>query len=163
MERIRFGTIFKLVEKLASRYLKKGNIKQPPVPTELILLADRKHPIEVRLVPMTCCNGATWNIDNCWVIYLNASDPLATRRFTLFHEAFHVITKCKCCYSLKGRQNKDHSFYELLAERFAASILMPREWVGKKWLEGNDLDGMAEIFIVPKPVMYIELKLLQLV
>ncbi|MFC2026438.1 hypothetical protein ACFLUX_00475 [Chloroflexota bacterium] len=40
---------------------------------------------------------------------------------------------------------------------------MPREWVKKKWLEGNDLDGTAEIFIVPKPVMYIELKLLQLI
>jgi len=163
LERIRFCTIFKLVEKLANKYLKKGNVKQPPVTTELIPLADKKHPIEVRLVPMTCCNGATWNIDDCWVIQLNENDPLATRRFTLFHEVFHVITRCNGCHSLKGRVDRGHSFYELLAERFAVSILMPREWVKKKWLEGNDLDGMAEIFIVPKPVMYIELKLLRLV
>jgi Zn-dependent peptidase ImmA (M78 family) len=52
-----------------------------------------------------------------------------------------------------------HSFYELLAERFAASILMPRTLVRKKWAEVHDLDRMAEIFIVPKPNMYIELML----
>ena len=112
---------------------------------------------------MTYCNGATWHLNDCWIIHLNANDPPATRRFTLFHEAFHVITQCNCCYSLKGRVNERHSFYELLAERFAASILMPREWVKKKWLEVNDLDRMAQIFFVPKPVMYIELKLLGLV
>ena len=163
IDNIRFGEIFKLVEKLANKYLKKGNIKQPPVPAELIPLADKKHPIEVRMIPLSCCNGATWNIDDCWVIHLNENDPLATRRFTLFHEAFHVITQCNGCYSLKGRVDRGHSFCELLAERFASSILMPREWVKKKWLEGNDLDEMAKIFVVPKPVIYIELKLLKLV
>ena len=115
------------------------------------------------MVPMSCCSGATWHLNDCWVIHINRNDPLETRRFTLFHEAFHIITQCKHCYSLKGKHNKDHSFYELLAERFAASILMPREWVKKKWFEGNDLDRMAEIFAVPKPVIYIELKLLELV
>ena len=114
------------------------------------------------MVPLSCCNGATWNIDDCWVIHLNENDPLATRRFTLFHEAFHVIAQCNGCYSPKGRVDRGHPFYELLAERFAVSILMPRDWVKKKWLEGNDLDGMAEIFIVPKPAMYVELKLLKL-
>ena len=42
---IRFGKFFKLVEKLANKYWEKGNIKQPPVPTELISLADENHPI----------------------------------------------------------------------------------------------------------------------
>ncbi len=160
---IKFDIFFKLIEKLANKYLKRGNVKQPPVPTELFSLADENHPIEVRLVPLSCCNGATWHLNNCWVIHLNANDPFVTRRFTLFHEAFHVITQCKCCYSFKRGLNDGHSFYEFLAERFAASILMPREWVMEKWLESNDLDRMAEIFVVPKPLMYIELKLLRLV
>jgi len=30
---------------------------------------------------------------------------------------------------------------------------MPREWVKGKWAEVKDLDGMAEIFNVPKPAM----------
>jgi len=39
---------------------------------------------------------------------------------------------------------------------------MPREWVREKCQESNNLDRIAEIFIVPKPAMYIELKLLGL-
>jgi len=51
----------------------------------------------------------------------------------------------------------------VLAEHFANSILMPREWVKEKWAEVHDLNKMAEIFGVSKLAMCIRLKHLGLV
>jgi len=163
IERITFYRMFELAERLANKYLEKGKVECPPVPTELVSLADEQHPIEVRLVPLRLCNGATWHFEDSWVIQLNKNDPPATRRFTLFHEAFHILARCKGPSRFMGRGVKKGSFCELLAERFAASILMPRDWVSERWAEVNDLDKMAKIFYVPQPVMYIELKLLHLI
>jgi len=50
-----------------------------------------------------------------------------------------------------------------LADYFAGYILMPREWVKGKWAEIKDLDGMAEIFAVPKSVMCMRLRQLGLI
>jgi hypothetical protein len=36
IKRMRYEILFQLVERLANKYLKKGNVEQPPVPTELI-------------------------------------------------------------------------------------------------------------------------------
>jgi Zn-dependent peptidase ImmA (M78 family) len=63
----------------------------------------------------------------------------------------------------KKRGLERGSFNELLADYFASCILMPREWVKKKWAETKDLDRMAEIFAVPKSAMCIRLKWLGLI
>ncbi|GAH98296.1 unnamed protein product [marine sediment metagenome] len=49
--------IFELVEMLTQKYIKKRKVYYPPVPTELVSLADEQHPIEVRLVPLTAYQG----------------------------------------------------------------------------------------------------------
>jgi len=63
----------------------------------------------------------------------------------------------------RKRGTTQGSFNELLADYFAACILMPREWVKRKWAEVENLDRMAEIFDVPKPAMCIRLRQLGLV
>ena len=155
--------ILKLAAKLANKYLKKGKVKCPPVPSELVSLIDETHPIEVRLVPLKACHGATWHFKDSWVIQLNENDPPALRRFTLFHEAFHIIAHNRDPSGLISRGASRGSFYEVLAECFSVSILMPCAWVRRKWAEVNDLGTMAEIFDVPKPMMYIQLKLQNLI
>ena len=55
------------------------------------------------------------------------------------------------------------SFNELVADSFAARILMPEEWVKEKWVEVNDLNQMAKIFRVPNSLMCVRLKRLGLI
>jgi hypothetical protein len=155
--------MLRLVGKMADRYLKKGGVKYPPVPNELIFLADDKHPIEVRLVSLKAYHGATWHLKDGWVIHLNKNDPPSIRRFTLFHEAFHIISHVKFYNRLIRKGANRDKFHEFLAELFAESILMPMIWIRQRWAEVRDLDRMAEIFDVPKPAMYIRLKLQNLI
>jgi len=155
--------IFRMVEMLAKKYLKKGEVRCPPVPTELFLLADNEHSIEVHLLPLKVYHGAIWHPKDGWIIQLKADDTSGTKRFTLFHEAFHILAHCKTTPVFRKRGTKEGSFNELLADYFATCILMPKEWVTKKWAEVKDLDRMAEIFDVPKSAMCIRLKRLGLI
>jgi len=163
------GEIFQLVERLAKGYLARAEVHCPPVPTELIHLADEQHPIEVRLLSLKIYHGAIWYLKGrCqkgrWIIQLNRSAPPARRRFSLFHEAFHIVAHCRATTPLfRKREHGGGSFNELLADYFAGSILMPREWVRERWAEVEDLDSMAKIFDVPKPLMWIRLKEMDLI
>jgi len=165
VERLTPGRVFELVEKLAQSLLKKGRIRWLPVPDELVSLADGAHPVEVRLVPLKSYRGALWHLDDTWIIQLNADDSPARKRFTLFHEAFHIIAHCHCknvpVFRKSGQERG--AFNELLAEYFASCILMPGEWVMKKWAEVRDLDRMVETFDVTKPAMWVRLKCLHLI
>ena len=157
------GRIFKVVGKLAQRYLKKGGVRCPPVPTELFSLADKQHTIEARLLPLKVYHGAIWRLREGWIIQLKDGDKPATKRFTLFHEAFHILAHCKSTPVFRKRGSLQGSFNELLADHFAICILMPGEWVKEKWTEVKDLARMAEIFDVPKSAMCIRLRRLGLI
>jgi hypothetical protein len=128
------GRIFQLVERLAHKYLKIAGIYGPPVPAEIVSLADEWRSIEVRLVPLKIHHGA------------------------LFHEGFHILAHCRGNPIFKKSQYAVGSFNELLADYFAGAILMPREWVKEKWAEINDLGRMAKIFDVPKALMWVRLR-----
>ena len=155
--------IFKQVEMLAQKWLEKGRVHCPPVPAELVRLADDKHPIEVRQPPLKVYHGGIWHLGDRWVIQLKSDDPPATKRFTLFHEAFHISAHCKSVPVFSKRGTSEGGFNEMLADSFAAYILMPKQWVKEKWAEVNDLDRMAKIFQVPKSTMCIRLKVLGLI
>jgi hypothetical protein len=165
----RCSGVFQLVERLAKDYLAKTKVHCPPVSTELVSLADEQHPVEVRLLPLKIYHGAVWYLKGrCrkgrWIIQLNRNAPPARRRFSLFHEAFHILAHCRATTPLfRKREHEGISFNELLADYFAGSILMPREWVREKWTEVEDLDSMAKIFDVPKPIMWLRLKEMGLV
>lgn len=154
---------FKLVEMLAQRLLKKGVVNDPPVPTELISLVDSRLPVEIRLLPLKACHGAIWRLNDGWVIQLKEGDSPATRRFALFHEAFHILAHSKTTPVFKKIGSDEGSFNELLADFFASFVLMPEEWVKAKWAEVHDLDQMVTIFDVPESAMYIRLKRLSLI
>ena len=157
------GRIFQLVARLAQKYLQRAEVHCPPLPAEIISLADEQHPIEVRLVPLKIYHGAIWYLKGSWIIQLKEDDASAIKRLTLFHEAFHILAHCKTSPVFRKRGTKEGSFNELLADYFAASILMPREWVKEKWTGVKDLDKMAKIFDVSKSAMCIRLKFLGLI
>jgi len=157
------GRVFQLVEKKARQCLKQGRVHHPPVPNELVLLADEHHPIEIRLVSLKAYHGAIWYLKEGWVIHLNKDDEPGRRRFSLYHEAFHILAHCRVTPVFRKIGRNHGSFNELLADYFGGCILMPREWVTEKWIEVKDLDRMAEIFDVTKPLMWLRLRELSLV
>lgn len=157
------GRLFLLVELMAQKYLKMGRVGCPPVPTVLIGLIDQRGITEIRSVPLKAYHGAIWHPKEGWIIQVKADDSPAMKRFTLFHEAFHILAHCRTTPVFRARGAIRGSFNELLADYFAICILLPRQWLREKWAEVMDLDRMAEIFDAPKTAICIRLRQLGLV
>jgi len=136
------------VEKLASEYLEGAGVLGPPVPSELIGIFDESREVRVRLVPLKALHGVVWLLRREWIIQLNARDPRRVRRYSLFHEAFHIACRitCPACDKAEVRRT---SFNEVLADHFATCSLMPREWVEEYWPRVQDVRAMADRFDVP--------------
>lgn len=148
---------------MAQDYLKRGRVRCPPVPTELISLADEQHTIEIRLVALKRYSGAVWHVGARWIIQLNDNDTDAAKRFTLFHEAFHILTRSEGIPAFKRKGGKDPLFHEMLCDHFAGCVLMPAEWVKEQWAKVNDLDQMARTFGVSDTAVFVRLRLMGLV
>jgi hypothetical protein len=152
-----------LVQMLALKYLKIAGVCGPPVPTRIVTLFNQHHEVEVRQLPLKVYHGAIWHHKDSWIIQVKDSDVSATQRFTIFHEFFHILAHSRTSPVFRKRGSIIGSFNELLADYFAACILMPREWVEEKWTKIKDLDKMAEIFAVPKSAMCLRLRWLGLI
>jgi len=148
---------------LSQKYIKAGRVKCLPVPTALIHLIGQGSIKEVHHLPLKAYHGATWNLKEEWIIQLKADDTLSMKRFTIFHEAFHILAHCRGTPVFKKRGLEQGSFNELLADYFAACLLAPRQWLSEKWPQTQDLDKMAEIFDAPKAVVCVRLRELGLI
>jgi len=157
------GRLFRLAGMLADTYLKRAKVQGPPVPEDIISLADDNRPIEVRLLPLKAHHGAIWRLSDSWVIQLKNDDTPARQRFTLFHEVFHILAYCRASPVFRKAGVREGSFNEALADHFAGHILVPRKWVKEKWAEVKDLNQMAEIFEVPNTVMWLGLRRMNLI
>jgi Zn-dependent peptidase ImmA (M78 family) len=157
------SNIFELVAKLARKYRSRSWDNSLPVPDDLIPLADDNLPIEVRHVPLKVYHGAIWRLSDCWVIQLNSYDTPARQRFTLYHEIFHILAHCKTTPVFKKRMSREGFYNEILADHFSTVILLPRKQVMKTWPEVKDIDRLAAIFNVPKPVAYLCLRGMRLI
>jgi hypothetical protein len=144
--------ILEELENLADEYLKEAGVTNPPVPFDVIGLFDTQRRIEIRYLPLKRYYGCTWSIDRQWVVHINEDLRSEVRRFTAFHEGFHVILGSS---GLAFKDNRDgHEVVsERLADYFAASILMPREMVYRHWPETRSLSKIAGIFSVPEAEM----------
>jgi hypothetical protein len=158
------GRIFELVRRLAVKYQTEAGINRLPVPANLITRAGDNLPIEFRQIPLKAHHGAIWRLNDCWLVQLNSNDTPARRRFTLYHEIFHILAHCKSTPVFKKTSSSpEGSFNELLADHFAAIILMPEKWVKEKWTEVKDISQMAATFNVPRPIVWFALKHLGLI
>lgn len=163
---VRYGTcgrLAKAMELLGKRYLKNGGVHSPPVPEELVSLADEQNNIEIRRLPLKAYHGATWLTSEGWVIQLREDDSPIRQRFTLFHEAFHILAHCRVTAMFGKREARRGPFNEMLADYFAHSVLMPIEWVDAMWTDIRNLDMMARVFDVPKSAMCIRLRYMGLI
>ncbi len=156
------GPIFRLVERLANKYIEQSNITQPPIPVQIIDIFGIDHPVEIRPVSLKAYQGAIWYTDDGWVIHLNRHESLGSQRITLFHEIFHIIAHTKSTPVFRQRGIREGFFNELLADYFAGCVLTPQKWVSEKWAETNDLKRMVEIFQVTELAMWFRLKTMRL-
>jgi Zn-dependent peptidase ImmA (M78 family) len=155
--------IFKLIEKLADKYLKKANINQPPVTEDLYRHFGISPGIEIRRVPLKAYHGAVWQLDGTWIIHINSLDKPARQKVTLFHEIFHILAHWRGTPIFRRRGVKEGLFNEMLADYFAGCLLMPVSWIKGKWAEVEDLKKMAELFQVTDVSMWIRLKTLDFI
>ena len=140
------------IEDLADKYLQQAGISEPPVPIDIINLFDPQRPIEIRPLPLRRFLGCTWLVDKEWVIHLNSNSSPDVTHFTAFHEGFHIICgNSGLAFKKAGERYKEVS--ERLADYFAASILMPRNYIYELWPEVKSVIQMANIFGVPQPIM----------
>jgi hypothetical protein len=140
------------VEKLASEYLAGAKVSGPPVPSELIGIFDDSKRVEVRLVTLKVVHGVVWQLEQEWIIQLNARDPRRVRRYSMFHEAFHIAHRIT--YPAFNRAVvRRASFSEVLADHFATCFLMPKGWVEEYWPRLQDVRAMADRFDVPTSQM----------
>ena len=157
------GRVFQLTEILANKYIERAKINQPPVMTGFIRHLDISPGIEVRLLSLKANHGAVWHLKDGWVIYLNSKDKSIKQRMTLFHEVFHIIAHSSTSPVFRKRGIRNGVFNEMLADYFAHCVLMPKDWVKEKWVDGNDLKQMAEIFQATEILMWIRLKTMGLI
>lgn len=136
------------VEKLAADYLAREGVHHLPVASELINVFDESRKVEVRLVPLKALHGAVWLLGRDWVIQLNARESRSVRRYTMFHEAFHIAHRI-ACHAFKKVEPSHTSFNDVLADHFATCFLMPKGWVEERWSTVGDVRTMAGIFDVP--------------
>lgn len=162
-ERWTLCRIFQLVEALANKCLEKAAVTQPPTPTGIIRHFDANKPVEVRFLPLKVYHGAIWQLDDSWIIHINANDTPNRQRVSLFHEVFHILAHCKATPVFRKRGTKMGFFNEMLADYFAGCIIMPKGWIERKWAEIKDVRRMAEIFQVTELGMWIRLRTMGLI
>lgn len=129
------------------------NVFEPPVPTGII----------IKIVPYTKIHtlslskeiqGFSYSENGKSHILINDKYPDTVKRFTAFHELYHVLYS-KVGFSKDTPQGKDE---EAKAEYFAACMLMPASWFKRYWKKVQDVDKMAEIFSVSRTAVEIRLK-----
>ncbi|MHB1135073.1 MAG: ImmA/IrrE family metallo-endopeptidase [Chloroflexota bacterium] len=137
------------VESQANAFLAAAGISKPPVPLELIHTFDPLRPVEIRLLPLRAHHGAVWLLDDEWVLHLNANQPLPMKRYVAFHEGYHIVCHVSAMYEPETSDGC-RPFTEATADYFAASLLMPREWILAYWPQVRSMAKMAEIFQAPE-------------
>ena len=150
--------VVQLLESLAYNFLKKGKVNCIPVPTNLAMLAAEPNSIEVRLVPLQVTHGGLWQSGKTWIIHLNSNDSPSRRRFTLFHEVFHIMAHQKTTPVFSSTQSDGGMFNEWMADHFAAYVLAPPFLIDKEWQSSKDILKMIKRFDVNFGVMLVMLK-----
>lgn len=129
---------------------------EPPV-DPAILLAEPKVEIHyTRAIPNV--SGACRWVGSRYVIAVNAAEPTPRQRFTIFHEFKHAVdgadtTAAVARFTRSGRRPA----HEFVADYFAASVLMPVEWVAAAVRHAESLEHLADYFAVSSEAMRVRL------
>lgn len=145
-----------VVARKAEELLYVGGVARPPVPSNLIALCDASRPVVVKERDIGVVKGAVKNVDGKWVILVNSRLCNGAKRFSLFHEGYHILARIGAV-----PQRGPREYAEWLADAFAARILMPHWWVVEAAKKANDLNQICAWFRVSQAAMSRRLNELQ--
>lgn len=173
MDTVRIGA---LAEEYAQRYNPQ---RVAPFPYENIL--EECQDLDIFFSPLkdTEVSGATLFKDGQFSILINSDKPENRQHFTLAHELAHYFLHKELLQEEGGLIDEDDQLdgdrilyrldsatrnqLETEANRFAASLLMPRELVKDAWKSTGTIEECAKIFKVSTIAMNIRLAELGLV
>ena len=95
-----------------------------------------------------------------WQVYLNAHEPSVRQRFSLFHELKHVLDHpvIGSCYPSATNASSEKRA-ELVADYFAACVLMPKRFVRSAYFQGqHNVEELAAVFGVSPVAMTFRLQ-----
>jgi len=143
----------RISELQAARLLELASITAPPVPEGLITGLPRVTVERIGALPMS--GYTTWSRGR-WLIVLNHAEPLTRQRFSLFHEAKHLLDHpfiTEAYRQVRGQSPEDWA--ERVCDHFAASVLMPKAWVKRSYCyQGiQQLPALARQFGVSQVAM----------
>jgi Zn-dependent peptidase ImmA (M78 family) len=170
------------IEQLVSILLSKHKIQGPPVPVKQIAVAEKVHVMESAISGDV--SGALMRLNGVAMIAVNINHHPNRQRFTIGHELAHY------CLDHKGenehldwqftvlrrdqRSSEATDAHEMEANFFAASLLMPKEFVrrdvsqltrfnGEVDLRDDDIKSLARQYEVSETAMRYRLNSLGLV
>lgn len=122
-----------------------ASFNDAPVPEELISHLPRVVVRRLELGP-GISGLAHWQ-NGMWCVALNGNEPMVRQRFSLAHELNHILEAPYLRYAVEDDA-------ELVADHFAAALLMPRSWVKQLWSGGEQNSrALARIFDVSEGAM----------
>lgn len=130
-------------EKMAARVLKRKGLAPP---YDLINLANSFGDVKFRSFPFKA-DGITVGIGQQArpTIYINSDYPDTRQRFTLAHEIGHIVipwhTGTVVSHLNPGSDDQDYWLMEQEANRFAAELLMPTEWLRQQYAESSSVEN----------------------
>jgi predicted transcriptional regulator len=157
------GEGLRLAERQADVFLEIVGCTEPPVSEDIVTLLPG---VEVRLVQALPASGMTAWEHGRWQVRLNASEPRTRQRFTLAHEAKHILDGplVDVIYRHLPSGPARDVHIESVCDHFAGSLLMPRRWIVDRWRQGQrDPATLAWTFDVSQQAVLVRLQVLELI
>ena len=130
---VSFTEAKRVAELQANRLLARFDITNGPVPSEIVTELRRVHVIYETL-PVS---GTSHWSGTHWIITLNKREAWVRQRFTLMHEFKHIIDHGHADRLYTGsRRHTANEQAELVADYFAACVLMPKRALKAAWVQG---------------------------
>ncbi|WP_409498692.1 ImmA/IrrE family metallo-endopeptidase [Pseudomonas fragi] len=130
-------------EKMAARLLKRKGLVPP---YDLLDLANSCGEVQFKFFPFKA-DGITVGIglQSRPKIYINSHCPETRQQFTLAHEIGHIIipwhTGTVVSHLEPGSDDQDYWQMEQEANRFAAELLMPTDWLKHVYAESDSVEN----------------------
>ena len=147
---LRYAEALRVAEHQASWLLHLAGVKEPPVPTDLLLNLPR---IEVVVDEQPLISGSAHWSGRRWVIVLNARERARSQRLALAHELKHIIDHTTRSYLYTGMPGLTAAEQaERAADYFAGCLLVPRRWLRAACWSGHRTSAaVGRLFQVPVP------------
>lgn len=102
--------------------------------------------IQIDLVPDIPLSGASFWSNGTWHIHVRADEPVVHRRFTVLHELKHILDHHVQQHVYDERAFVCYGERELIADYFAACVLVPEDRLRAAYQEHQDHRTLSWLF-----------------